>query len=80
MEIAVSVASKPIPKKYTTTERLSQEMLDTIYDYSLTLRVSESTKKLYPVIFEHLEKESLVKKLWSLTAFVHEFKEFLVFS
>lgn len=47
METTVSVASKPILKKYITTEELNQEMLDTTYDYSLTLRVSESTKELY---------------------------------
>lgn len=47
METAVSVASKPVLKEYITTEELNQEMLDTIYDYSLTLRVSESTKELY---------------------------------
>lgn len=47
METAVSVASKPVLKKYIITQQLNQEMLDTIYDYSLTLRVSESTKELY---------------------------------
>ena len=47
METTVSVASKPVLKKYIITEQMNQEMLDTIYDYSLTLRVSESTKELY---------------------------------
>ena len=47
MKTTVSVASKPVLKEYIITEQLNQEMLDTIYDYSLTLRVSESTKELY---------------------------------
>jgi len=47
METAVSVASKSALKKHIITGQLKQEMLDAIYDYSLTLRVSESTKELY---------------------------------
>ena len=47
METTVSVASKPVLKKYIVTQQLNHEMLDAIYDYSLTLRVSESTKELY---------------------------------
>ena len=45
METAVSVASKPALKKHIITGQLNQEMLDTMLDYSLTLRVSESTKE-----------------------------------
>jgi site-specific recombinase XerD len=47
METAVSVASKPALKKHIITGQLNHEILDAIYDYSLTSRVSESTKELY---------------------------------
>jgi len=47
METAVSVASKPALKKHIITGQLNHEILDAIYDYSLTSRVSESIKELY---------------------------------
>ncbi|MCJ7632111.1 tyrosine-type recombinase/integrase [Candidatus Bathyarchaeota archaeon] len=47
METELSVASKVRLEDYIVTDGLNQEMLDTMLDYLLTLRVSESTKELY---------------------------------
>jgi len=47
VETELSVASKVRLEDYIVTDRLNQEMLDTMLDYLLTLRVSESTKELY---------------------------------
>ncbi len=47
METMVSVASKVQLEDYIVKEGLNQEMLDTMTDYLLTLRVSDSTKELY---------------------------------
>ena len=47
METTLSVASKVQLEDYIVKEGLNEEMLDTMLDYLLTLRVSDSTKELY---------------------------------
>jgi len=47
METILSVEHKVQLNDYIKTDRLNQEMLDTMLDYLLTLRTSETTKELY---------------------------------
>ena len=47
METILSVAPRNSLGDYIATDGLSQEMLDTLLDYLLTLRVSESSKESY---------------------------------
>jgi site-specific recombinase XerD len=49
VETESSVASKIQLTDYIAKDGLNQEMLDTLFDYLLTLRVSESSKGLYLV-------------------------------
>ena len=47
METILSEQHRNELERYIVTDGLNQEMLDTMLDYLLTLRVSESTKELY---------------------------------
>lgn len=47
METILSETPEVQLEDYIVTDRLNEEMLDTMTDYLLALRVSDSTKELY---------------------------------
>jgi len=68
METILSVASKTELEEYVITDGLTQDMLDTMFDYLLTLYVSEVTKGYY---LQKLRKLGL----WLMEKGIRSFKK-----